>query len=181
MTTMAGLDLQPYWDAAFPWETYRTEHIHAHEALWDGVWTRARVPAWAVQRGEEIGGRWRMLVISEDWCGDASNTLPVLARLAEALPTLELRVARRDENPELMDEFLTDGARSIPIAVLLRDDFTVAGHWGPRPAELQAFTLAEKRKGERSTSDIYRDVRRWYARDRGETTIREVLDVMAGG
>lgn len=179
--TTTALELERYWEAAAPWEAYLHGEVRTHEALWNGVWARATVPAWAVERAAEIAGRWRMLVISEDWCGDASNTVPVLARLAEALPNLEMRVIGRDDDPALMDEFLTDGARSIPIAILLREDFSVAGTWGPRPAELQAFTLAEKRAGLRPAADIYRDVRRWYARDRGETTIREVLEVMENG
>ncbi|HEU0300021.1 MAG TPA: thioredoxin family protein, partial [Longimicrobium sp.] len=128
-----------------------------------------------------IGGEWRLLVISEDWCGDAFNTVPMMARLAEALPNVELRIVKRDENPALMDAFLTGGSRSIPLAIVLRPDFTVAGRWGPRPPELQEFVLSEKKKGERPSSEIYRDVRRWYARDRGETTVRGLLEVMAAG
>ena len=57
-------------------------------------------------------------MIAEDWCGDASNTIPILAKLVE-LPGLELRVLRRDEHPEVMDRYLTDGSRSIPIVIAL--------------------------------------------------------------
>jgi len=67
---------------------------------------------------------------------------------------------------------------SIPLAILLRPDFTVAGQWGPRPSELQRFVLTEKRAGLRPVGDIYRDVRAWYARDRGESTIRELLGLI---
>ena len=122
-----------------------------------------------------------MLVISEDWCGDASNTVPVMARMSEVLPNVQMRVVKRDENPELMDAFLTNGSLSIPLALLLRPDFAVAGTWGPRPAELQEFVLREKKAALRPVDDIYRDVRRWYARDRGESTVRQLLDVMAEG
>ena len=64
---------------------------------------------------------------------------------------------------------------------MLRPDFSVAGCWGPRPPELQEFVLSEKKAGLRPTDEIYRDVRRWYARDRGETTVRGLLEVMAAG
>jgi len=101
--------------------------------------------------------------------------------MAEVLPNVQIRVLKRDENPELMDAFLTNGSRSIPLALVLRPDFSVAGRWGPRPAELQAFVVAEKKAALRPVDDIYRDVRRWYARDRGESTIRALLDLMAAG
>src|SRR5262249_9445631 len=115
---------------------------------------------------------------SEDWCGDASNTVPVIARLAAALPNVEMRVVKRDEHPELMDRHLTNGSRSIPLAVVLRPGFTGAGAWGPRPTELQEFVVREKKAATRPTGEIYRDARQWYARDRGESTIREVLAVL---
>lgn len=180
MAATTELDLQAYWESAFSWDDYVNREVVKHAEMWKGVYQRARVPEWALERGAEISGRWRVLVISEDWCGDAFNTIPVVARLAELLPGMELRVVKRDENPELMDAFLTNGARSIPIAIVLREDGTVAGHWGPRPAELQEFVLREKCAGLRPMDDIYRDVRTWYARDRGETTIRQILDIMAG-
>jgi hypothetical protein len=178
---MSDLDFRTYWDSGFTWEDYLNREVRKLEDLWRGVYARAVVPEWALERGKELGGDWRMLVISEDWCGDASNTVPVMARLAEVLPHIQMRVVKRDENPELMDAFLTNGSRSIPMAIVLRPDWTVAGTWGPRPAELQEFVLREKKAGGRPVDDIYRDVRRWYARDRGETTLRALLDIMAAG
>jgi Thioredoxin len=178
---MSGLDFRSYWEGAFTWDDYYAGEIHKLQELWRGVYTRAEVPAWALERAREIGGEWRLLVINEDWCGDASNTVPVIARLAQAVPGIDLRIVKRDENPELMDAFLTSGTRSIPLAIVLRPDWTVAGRWGPRPDELQAFVLAEKKAARRPVDDIYRDVRRWYARDRGESTLRALLDLLAAG
>jgi hypothetical protein len=178
---MSELDFRSYWEGAFTWDDYYAGEIHKLQELWRGVYTRAEVPAWAVERAREIGGEWRLLVINEDWCGDASNTVPVIARLAQAVPGIDLRIVKRDENPELMDAFLTNGSRSIPLAIVLRPNWTVAGRWGPRPDELQAFVLAEKKAALRPVDDIYRDVRRWYARDRGESTLRALLDILAAG
>ena len=178
---MSDLDFRTYWDNGFTWEDYLNGEVRKLEDLWRGVYARATVPEWAMERAGEIGGEWRMLVISEDWCGDASNTVPVMARMAEVLPGVQMRVVKRDENPQLMDAFLTNGSRSIPMAILLRPDWTVAGAWGPRPDELQAFVLGEKKAGIRPADEIYRDARRWYARDRGESTIRAILDIMAAG
>ena len=175
---MSELDFRAYWEKAFPWTDYYEKEIHKLADLWRALYARAEVPAWAVERAREIGGEWRVLLINEDWCGDAVNTVPVIARLAEAVPGIELRIVKRDENPELMDEYLTGTARSIPLVVLLDEDFRPRGRWGPRPAELQEFVLREKSAGTRPPGEIYRDVRTWYARDRGETTLREVLEVV---
>ena len=178
---MSDLDFRRYWESAFSWDDYLDREVRKHQEMWRGVYAKSVVPEWALERGREIGGEWKLLVISEDWCGDAFNTVPAMARLAEALPGVEIRVVKRDENLELMDAFLTGGSRSIPLVIVLRPDFSVAGRWGPRPPELQAFVLSEKKAGLRPTGEIYRDVRRWYARDRGESTLRQLLDVMAAG
>lgn len=175
---MAELDYRGYWDGGFTWSAYLADEVRTNRALWEGVARGARVPGWALERAAAAGGSWKLLVISEDWCGDASNTVPVVAALAEAAPQLEMRVVKRDENPELMDAYLTGEARSIPLVVLLDGEFRPRGRWGPRPAELQEFVLREKGSGAREPAEIYRDVRTWYARDRGETTLREVLAIV---
>lgn len=172
------LDHRGYWDAAFPWEEYLEREVKDRPELWKKVWERSAISAAELARAARLGGPWRLLVISEDWCGDAVNTVPVLARLAEAAPGLELRVVKRDENPELMDAYLTGASRSIPLAVVLDADFRPVGRWGPRPAELQDFVLREKAAKTRPGAEIYRDARAWYARDRGAATVRELLDVV---
>jgi hypothetical protein len=89
---------------------------------------------------------------------------------------MELRVLRRDEHPEMMDRYLTNGTRSIPIVVLLNRDFQELGHWGPRPRALQEFVL--ERLDKVPKGELYPQTRRWYAQDHGETTIREILQVL---
>ena len=80
-----------------------------------------------------------MLVITEDWCGDAMMNLPILKHISEALH-LEVRVFHRDENTDLIDQYLTNGtARSIPIFVFLNDDFEQQTVWGPRARQVQNF------------------------------------------
>jgi hypothetical protein len=178
MTITTELDYTKYWDAGFPFKTYLEDEVQKHPDLWRGIYRTHRTPDWAAEGAEETGGPWHLLVIAEDWCGDASNSIPILARLAEATSNLDLRVVKRDENPDLMDAYRTDGSRSIPMAIVLDEDFEPVGRWGPRPAELQAFVLGEKRRGERPVSEIYKEARRWYARDAGETTLRELIHVL---
>jgi hypothetical protein len=172
------LDYAGYWRRALPWARYFEEEVVEHRDLWEGVYRRARVPLWAAQRVEQTGSKWKLLVLSEDWCGDASNTVPILARLAEGADSVELRILKRDENPELMDRYLTNGSRSIPVAIVLDEELRPVGRWGPRPAGLQEYVLAEKGAERLSKKEIYRETRRWYARDKGLTTLEELVAVI---
>src|SRR5438045_2984358 len=97
--------------------------------LWAAVWRRASVPEEYLRRVAQLGGAWHLLVLSEDWCGDAVNTVPVVAKLAELSANLDLRVLARDENLDLMDAHLTGASRSIPIVIALDDDFREQGWW----------------------------------------------------
>jgi hypothetical protein len=170
------MNFADWWDAALPYADFVAAGELKHRGLWEGLYRLGRVPDWAL--AAERKGRVRLLALAEDWCGDASNTLPVLARLAELVPEIELRLLRRDEHPELMNRYLTNGSRSIPIVIALDEEFREIGHWGPRPRELQQWVMDQLGRG-RAKSELYPEIRKWYARDRGETTVREVL-VAAG-
>jgi hypothetical protein len=166
-------DFSMLWGQALPYADFLVASDLKHRGLWEGLHRLARIPAWAVAAVPADAGL-RLLVLAEDWCGDASNTVPVLARLADLAPGVELRILKRDEHPDLMDRYLTNGSRSIPIVIALDRDFRELGHWGPRPGELQGWVLAERARGT-PKEEIYPAVRKWYARDHGETTLREVL------
>lgn len=144
--------------------------------LWQDSYRLARVPDELVARAAALPGRWHLLVLVEDWCGDAVNTVPHLARLAELAPNLDLRLLPRDENPDLMDAHLTNGARSIPVVIALDAEFVERGWWGPRPSVLQALAMGEWRALEKD--ERYPKIRAWYARDRGRSTLGEVLDLL---
>lgn len=149
-----------------------------NQELWRALSAGVRLPERAVERAARVGGAWHLLVLNEDWCGDAVNTVPVLARLAADAPNLDLRVLGRDANPDLMDSHLTNGARSIPVAILLDAEYRERAWWGPRPAALQRWVLTEGQALDKATR--YREVRKWYARDRGATTVEEILALLEG-
>ena len=172
----ATLNHEVDWARGIPFESYLAHEVHRHFELWEGVWNRARSPEDQLRRLARIGGAWRLLVLAEDWCGDASNLVPVLARFAADAPELELRILKRDDNPDLMDLYLTGDSRSIPLAIVLDPDGRPVARWGPRPEELQEDVLRRRREGGLAKHEIYRLTRRWYARDRGVTTIRELVD-----
>ncbi len=167
------------WEHALPYGQFVKDST-AHCELWTGVYRLSRIPAWAVEAATALPGRFRLVVLAEDWCGDATNSVPVLARWAEATANVELRILRRDAHDDVMQRYLTDGtARSIPVVIVLTEGMDELGWWGPRPRALQEWSAAERAKG-RSKAELYPEIRRWYAKDKGETTIREVLAVMAG-
>ena len=164
------------WNEALTYQQFVTASTQ-HCGLWTGVYQIARVPEWAVEAAQRLPGRYRLVVLSEDWCGDATNSVPILAKWAEQVPNVELRVLRRDEHPEVMNRYLTGTARSIPVVIVLTADMQELGWWGPRPRELQDWVMAERARG-REKKELYPEIRRWYARDRGAATLREVLAVM---
>ena len=164
--------------AALSIEDY-VESTRKNTDFWRGVLRTARLPDDVAVRAGALTGTWYLLALSEDWCGDAVNTLPVVARLAEAIPDCELRILGRDANPDLMNAHLTNGTRSIPVVIAYDGTFEEIGWWGPRPSALQALFLEELRhlpKEERNKA-----VRTWYARDRGRTTVAEVLTLLSAG
>lgn len=151
--------------------------VERNRDLWQGVYDRARLPEDLIAEAREIPGRWHLVALTEDWCGDAVNTLPVVARLSDELGW-PLRVMPRDENPDLMDEHLTNGrSRSIPVVIVYDEDFNEIGWWGPRPSEIQSWVMDEGLS--MPSPERYKVVRRWYAKDRGRSTLQELLDVFA--
>jgi hypothetical protein len=146
--------------------------------LWHAVAARVRLADEVVARVQALEGDWKVLVLADDWCGDAVNTLPVVEKLLEAGGVRSLRVIPRDAFPDLMDRHLSGTARSIPIVLVLSPEGEVLGQWGPRPSALQALFEAELRP--LPSEDRYRAVRTWYARDRGVQTAEEIAGLLEG-
>lgn len=168
--------LADWWESAESYASY-LGRVEKNRELWHGVDERVRLPEDLPAKDDLIPCA-HFLALSEDWCGDAVNTLPVVAALAEHYG-VELRVLERDANLELMDQYLTDGrSRSIPVIIALDCDFTELGWWGPRPTEIQAWALGPGMHME--SGDRYKQIRRWYARDKGRATTDELLAFLRG-
>jgi hypothetical protein len=120
------------------------------------------------------------LVLTEAWCGDAAQNIPFFVKLASQNPLIELRFILRDENPEIMDAYLTNGGRSIPKLVALnKDDFEELFTWGPRPQVLQQkyFAYREDSKGV-SQEDFIESIHLWYARDKNSNINAEFMTLI---
>lgn len=87
-----------------------------------------------------------VVALAEDWCGDVINNLPVLGQLAAASGKLNVRVFLRDQNLDLMDQYLNQGQfRSIPVFVFFDQNFRELGHWIERPARIHEMLMAMRR------------------------------------
>lgn len=121
-------------------------------------------------------------VITEPWCGDNASNLPQLEKIAQSSEgRIELRMILRDENPQIMDQYLTNGSRSIPILVSIAADGRQLFVWGPRPAALQAHVTAWKAQpGDKSFDELKTEVQQWYNRDKGAHLTGELAEKLAG-
>lgn len=118
------------------------------------------------------------LVITEHWCGDASQILPVLNAITEVSEgMIEMKLVYRDQNDELMNQYLTNGTKSIPKLIQLDSDFNKTGSWGPRP--MVAQKLAKKLKSHPITAITYNDqLHFWYAKDKQQSIEKEIADLL---
>ncbi len=171
LTTLPALDFAPIWEQALGYDAFVAAASEDHRPLWEAI-GRTHQPS-AESLALRLPEGAKLLVIAADWCGDAVNVIPALHNWAVATG-VELRIIERDLWPYVMDRYLTGEARAIPIVISLDKDGHEIGHWGPRPSEIQAWDIAHRRTMEKA--ERYKEVRRWYARDRGASTIREVVE-----
>jgi thioredoxin-like negative regulator of GroEL len=124
----------------------------------------------------KISQRWVWLVLSESWCGDAAQNLPVLERLAAISENnIEVKILLRDRHPDVMEAYLTGSARAIPKLICLRAaTLDEIGHWGPRPEAAQRYVMEQKVQGVEHDTMIA-NVHAWYAKDKTESLQSEIL------
>lgn len=120
----------------------------------------------------------KFLIISEGWCEDASQIVPIVDRLAETIGA-ECKFVFRDENLKLMEEYHTDGSFSIPIVIGVTPDGEEAFRFGPRPAQAMIFTNRFKKDPDKySRADFEEDLDRFYLENHGQDIITEILELI---
>lgn len=127
----------------------------------------------------QVPESWIWLVLTESWCGDAAQSVPVLHQMAMASPQIEMRFLLRDKNPTVMNAYLTNGGKSIPKLICLRksDLSRELGTWGPRPVALQSLMDAWKTE-QVPFQEVIERSQRWYNTDRTLSTQRELLTLI---
>lgn len=118
------------------------------------------------------------IIITEAWCGDAAASVPVMTALSNCSENIQLQIARRDENPELMNLFLTNGGKGIPILVILDEQMNLLAHWGPRPAEAQKIALLRKDADAEQQKVYNRMLHDWYTQDAGKKLQEELYELL---
>lgn len=120
------------------------------------------------------------VVLVEGWCGDVAQNLPIINKMAEASDKIELKLILRDENLDIMEQFLTDGrSRSIPKLVCLdADSQEVLGTWGPRPDTAQQMAKDLRYMNDLSLKEGVERLHKWYADDKNEEIQEEFLTLI---
>ncbi|KXX72333.1 thioredoxin family protein [Flammeovirga sp. SJP92] len=119
------------------------------------------------------------LVLTEGWCGDAAQSIPIIAEAAQVSPKIELRFLLRDNNQDLMEQFLTNGSRSIPKLIMIDQKTNeVLGEWGPRPEELTALIPEFKKEVGEDKQQFSMKVQKWYNKDKGKAIMKDLQKLL---
>jgi len=175
------------WKAARSWPDY-LESVVDKRDIWEANHRRAMTDEYAEARLGSLPGPRRVLILTEDWCGDAARSVPAIAKALNLAPKVDHRYLDADAHPATLDRYLTHGGRAIPMAIAQDEEGNALGIWGPRPASLQALMRAQQRdlppvaKDDlASKSKWYAPIMAWYARDKGRSTIEELLMLLERG
>lgn len=156
---------------------YYTLLNHKRMRRWE---KKTRLPAPLAEALSKLEEPWIWLVLTETWCGDAAPVLPIMEAFASQTDSLELRIALRDEHPELMDRFLTNNARSIPKLLMVRPaDKRVVASWGPRPEGAAQMVEAYRQEHGKLTEELRMSLQKWYNTDRGKSIMQELSGLLS--
>ena len=120
----------------------------------------------------------KWIVITESWCGDSAQNLPVIAKLAQLNSNIDFKIVLRDSNLEFMDLHLTNTTRAIPKLVVFDENNNELFQWGPRPVEAQNLFSRLKNDGIEK-SEINKELHLWYGRNRGKEVEREIAELVS--
>jgi hypothetical protein len=119
------------------------------------------------------------LVISEGWCGDAAQLLPIINKMAEVSEDIDLKIVLRDDNDALMSLFLTNRGKAIPKLIILDpENSEVIADWGPRPEGAKKLIIDYKAANGVVDETAKIELQKWYLQDKGITTQNEITALM---
>lgn len=132
-----------------------------------------------IQKLHSLQKEYIWLVLSEGWCGDAAQIVPVLFKMASVSDKISLKMVFRDENEALMQLFLTNGGKAIPKLIIIeKDTLDFKTSWGPRPEG--ATHLIQSYKAQYGVVDetAKTELQLWYLHDKGESVQNELATLM---
>lgn len=146
---------------------------------WNDNYANAHVPGALLTRVRSIPGVWRLLVVAEDWCSDSANTIPYVAKLAENVTNLDLRIIDSKKGRPIMKAHRTpDGRAATPTIILLTEGYDEAGCWIERPTTLQGWFLENEPTLDEET--LLERKHAWYDEDKGQETLEEIVRMIEG-
>lgn len=141
---------------------------------------QTRLSEEAVSLTGKVNKDFTWLVLTESWCGDAAQTLPVINKFSEVSDKIDLKVVLRDENDELMNQFLTDGNKSIPKLIVIENESKkVVSSWGPRSEKATRMIREYKEKHGKVDDKIKKDLQVWYNQDKGKQIEKEIISLLS--
>jgi len=154
------------------------EYIHLNQRRMYRVEKTFEISAEVATQIKNLKHKVYWLILTEHWCGDASQALPVFNAIAEmSKGKIEIKLVYRDKNPKLMDAYLTNETRSIPKLIQLDEHLNVTGFWGPRPSVAQQLVM--RLKSNPITAITYaNELHLWYAKDKQKSLESEVLKLI---
>lgn len=127
---------------------------------------------------DNLNKDFTFLVIAEGWCGDAAQILPVINKVAEASDNIDFKIVLRDENEDLMNQYLTNGSKSIPKVLILDQENNVLDSWGPRPAVASKMVVDYKAQNGSLDEEFKKNLQIWYNKDKGNNTQNELVGLL---
>ncbi|SNQ43075.1 thioredoxin family protein [Cellulophaga lytica] len=139
-----------------------------------------KLPDATISKIKQVTAKTTWLVLTESWCGDAAQSMPVMQKFAEQNSNINVKVILRDENLELMNHFLYNNTLSIPRLIAFNEDTQeVIGDWGPRPSKLTKIVENFKAKNGSLTPEFKQELQVWYNKDKGNTIIEDLTQLLA--
>lgn len=132
-----------------------------------------------IQKLLTLKRKYLWLVLSEGWCGDAAQILPIINKMDVLSQHIELKIAFRDEHESLMNLFLTNGSKAIPKLIILdKNSKALLGSWGPRPKGATNLIKSYKEQYGVVDETAKTELQLWYLHDKGISTQNEIMELM---
>jgi hypothetical protein len=193
ITSLINLEYKEYFDKGISYAEYKEqmaddlasnydvkikEYISLNQHRMHRVEKTYAISDSLTQEVENLKNKTYWLVLTEHWCGDASQILPALHKIeAESDGKIEMRLVYRDQNLRLMDQYLTNNGRSIPKLIQLDSNFNVTGVWGPRPAVAQKLVM-ELKSNPTTAASYANQLHLWYAKDKQKSLEIEISELL---
>jgi thiol-disulfide isomerase/thioredoxin len=161
----------------------KTEALANYTALndrrmrrWDKTVKISEDATTAIENSER---KMTWLVLTESWCGDAAHIMPVINKVADLNNNIDYKVVLRDENEALMNQFLTNGGKSIPKLIMIDNKTNeVVNTFGPRPSVATQLVNDYKAEHGKLTPEFKENLQRWYNKDKGQSTIEDLINLL---